>query len=416
MANRKITYRLYPTAAQAARLHQILVLHQRLYNAALEQRISAYALCGHSVSFAEQCANLTELRAEFPEYAALNAQSEQVTLKRVDLAFKAFFRRVKEGSDSPGFPRFKSVDRFSGWGYKTHGDGWRLIAGEGMRHGKLRLSGIGEIAIRGGARTPGEPKTCEIMRKGNQWYASVTIDCEPQRERGILGVGLDWGVDTFATLEFSNGATAEIANPRHTKSAAQELARAQRGLARKKKGSRNRQRAKAKVARTHAKTANRRKEFLHQQTALIIALCCLIATEQLKVKAMTASGKGGKRGLNREILSTSPAAFLQLLQTKAAEAGCEFVEIPTRTVKPSQTCPNCGRRRKKTLSERVHDCECGLRTKRDRAAARVNLNWALTGKPASPGWEPTGSVWSGCSLAVMKHESPPITANAVLVE
>lgn len=55
---------------------------------------------------------LTKLRAEFPEYKALNAQSEQVTLTRLDLAFQHFFRRVKSGAEKAGFPRFKSIDRY----------------------------------------------------------------------------------------------------------------------------------------------------------------------------------------------------------------------------------------------------------------------------------------------------------------
>ena len=48
-----------------------------------------------------------------------------VTLKRLDLAFGAFLRRVKVAKE-PGFPRFKSYDRFSGFGFKRHGDGFRF--------------------------------------------------------------------------------------------------------------------------------------------------------------------------------------------------------------------------------------------------------------------------------------------------
>src|SRR5205814_2322840 len=119
----------------------------------------------------------------------------QVTLKRVDRAFQNFFRRVRAGQSKPGFPRFKSFARFSGWGYKTHGDGWRLFTNERMKHGRLRLAGIGELKIRGQARSAGTPKTCEIMHKGECWYASITIACQPQREAGRLASGLDWGVE-----------------------------------------------------------------------------------------------------------------------------------------------------------------------------------------------------------------------------
>ncbi len=81
---RKITYRLYPTVGQAQSLDRMFESHRMLYNAALEQRVTAYRMCGESVSFKEQCRGLTELRAAMPEWAELNAQSEQVTLKRVD--------------------------------------------------------------------------------------------------------------------------------------------------------------------------------------------------------------------------------------------------------------------------------------------------------------------------------------------
>ena len=132
---------MYPSPSQEAALLDLLGMHQRLYNAALEQRIAAWQRTRTSVGFANQCTDLTELRAADETYAGLNAQSSQVTLKRLDLAFAAFFRRCKTG-ETPGFPRFKSLARFSGWGYKAHGDGFRFTPGDGgqsRKHGVLRL-------------------------------------------------------------------------------------------------------------------------------------------------------------------------------------------------------------------------------------------------------------------------------------
>ncbi|MEW5791494.1 MAG: hypothetical protein ACOY4L_11430 [Pseudomonadota bacterium] len=126
------------------------------------------------MSFADQCKALTQWRKAAPALAGLNAQSEQVTLKRLHLAFQHFFRRVKNG-ETPGFPRFKSLHRYPGWGYKTHGDGWKLRPGENGAHGKLYLQGIGLLPIRGKARTAGAPVTCEILHKAGRWYASVTL-------------------------------------------------------------------------------------------------------------------------------------------------------------------------------------------------------------------------------------------------
>jgi len=392
---RKVAYRLYPSRSQEAALLDMLGLHQRLYNAALEQRIAAWRLRGKSLSAYDQMRDLTDLRTADQGYADLNAQSAQVTLQRLHLAFAAFYRRCKRG-DTPGFPRFRSFERFSGWGYKTHGDGFRFTPGDGNRHGRLRLSGIGAIPVRGRARTPGEVKTCEVQHKAGRWSASLTISCQPQRGGGHTAVGLDWGVETFATLAHENGTYSSIENPRffaRTKSALEE---AQQNLARKAKRSKNRTKARKLVSAIHRKTTAKRHDFLHQQSAKIVASANLIVTESLSIKDMVRSARGTvespgrnvaqKAGLNREILATAPRAFLDMLRYKAAEAGVEFIEVPSRKVKPSQTCSGCGAQRKKPLSQRHHLCACGVVLSRDQNAARINLLWAL----AHTGREPTG--------------------------
>lgn len=91
-----------------------------------------------------------------------------------------------------------------------------------------------------------------------------------------------------------------------------------------------------------------------------------------------------KAGLNREILDTAPALLVQLTRYKVTETGGEFLDAPTRKLKPSQTCPACGARQKKSLAERWHSCPCGHTEPRDAASARVVLNWALHGSPSAP--------------------------------
>jgi len=402
---RKITYRLYLTKKQELAMGLVLRLHQQLYNAALEQRISAYKKQKKSLSYVAQARELTVVRAEMDEYKLLNAQSCQVTLTRLDLAFKNFFRRVKAKEKKVGFPRFKSLARYTGWGYKTHGDGWKLLAGEKNKHGFLRLSGIGHLKIRGAAKHLGTPKTCEIQHKQGKWYASVTIDCEATRTSGQESVGIDWGLETFATMAKYDGNSESIKNPRFLKTQLRALKTKQQSLSRKKRGSKNRQQAKQAVANLHAKITNTRKEFLHQTTAKIIKNSALIAVEKLNIKGMSSAGGSYKKGLNREILSAAPGLFHQMLKYKAEEAGVEWVEIPTRQVKPSQTCHGCGRQEKKTLFMRKHACECGVSCSRDENSAKVILNWALFGSAS-------GQELSRCggALAPVKQETPSIAA------
>ena len=405
--NRKVTYRLYPTTQQEAVLLNTLRLHQRLYNAALEQRITAYRMRKISLSYVDQAKELTKLRAEFPEYKALNAQSEQVTLTRLDLAFQNFFRRVKLGSDRAGFPRFKSFDRYPGWGYKTHGDGWKFEFGKHLKHGRLHLSGLGFLKVRGKARNLGVPKTLEIQCKQGCWYASITLLTSPQRVSGKKAIGIDWGLETFATVSNSDSSISVIANPRILRKKLKELKSKQQSLSKKKLGSNNRKRARKQVTKLHLKVANGRKDFLHQTTNKLVRDSALIAVEQLNVKNMTASGGAYKKGLNREILSAAPSGFHQMLRYKAEEAGTRWIEIPTKIVKPSQTCHGCGQQEKKLLSVRRHVCSCGAVCGRDENAAKVILNWALYGNA-------TGQelAWCGAGTLVsaVKHETPPIVA------
>ncbi len=255
IVNRKVRYQIYPSAKQRSKLEAILVLHQRLYNCALEHRIGAYKHDKTSIGFKDQCKELTELRKQFPEYDALNAQSEQVTLKRLDRAYQNFFERMKKG-EKAGFPRFKSLERFKGWGYKSHGDGWRFFAGKKGINGYLRLSGVGHLQARGRPRKDdiskdrilGEPKTMEILHKNGKWYASVTFKKPmPRRLSGDRILGIDWGTAKFLTIVDSFGNQAEIANPRLLKKVDLNLRQAQKRLSRKKRGSQNRKKAKERV-------------------------------------------------------------------------------------------------------------------------------------------------------------------------
>lgn len=391
---RKTTYRLYPTPKQAAALAQLLCSHQQLYNAALEERISAWAKARKSISYADQCKSLTQLRTELPEWALANCSSQQMTLRRLNKAFAAFFRRVKAGQE-PGFPRFKSLARFPGFSFKGHGDGWRFTPGADWRHGTLRLSGVGQIRARGQARQGGEIRSSDLLHKDGCWYLSLTLAvAQPERERtGNGAMAYDWGVETFLSGITHAGDRVNIDNPRWWQQAKGEIVALQQAVSRKaNKRSNRRRKTVRRLAAARAKVARKRLDWAHQQTAALAGKYALVATEELTLKNMTRSAKGTaeepgrqvaqKAGLNREILDTAPGLFTSLLRYKVLETGGEWVDAPTRQLKPSQRCPSCWRVEKKTLSQRVHDCaHCGHKESRDTASARVVLRWALESKP-----------------------------------
>jgi putative transposase len=364
--HRRVTYKLYPSVKQADAMERVCDLHRALSNAALQERCDAWRLSKVAIGFAAQCKSLTQIRREDPAYLKLNAQSLQVTLKRLDLAFGHFFRRVKAGQ-KPGFPRFKGKDRFPGFGFKSHGDGFKFEPGANWQHGKLRLSGIGTMRVMGEARTPGQVVCCDIQRKADGWYLSLVVACEPHRERtDDLVAGLDWGVETLATLCHGPMEFEQVENDRLLAQEQDAIKHAQRALSKRLRGKRSKSAAKAKrlLAKRNRHLANRRKDRNHKTTATLAASHAVIITEDLSIKNMTASARGTveepgknvrqKAGLNRAILDTSPGNWLSLLTTKAEEAAGRVILADTRAEKPSQTDPIDGSRRKKTLNERDH--------------------------------------------------------------
>jgi putative transposase len=214
-------YRIYPTKKQARLLTEQLALCAELYNAALQERRDAYKLCGKSISFTQQSAQLPDIKAARPEYEAIYSQVLQDVLHRVDKAFGAFFRRVKAGQQ-PGYPRFKSRFRYDSLTYPQTGFGID-------EQGKLCLSKIGHIKLVQHRPCKGVVKTCSIVRSATgKWY--VVFSCD-EVEPAMLPpsdqqVGLDVGLKVFAYLSTGE----HIDNPRFFRQEEKALAKVQRNL------------------------------------------------------------------------------------------------------------------------------------------------------------------------------------------
>ncbi|GIV58573.1 MAG: hypothetical protein KatS3mg042_1486 [Rhodothermaceae bacterium] len=156
-------YRLYPNRAQAAVLSEMLETHRRLYNAALEERRTAWENERRSVRYGEQSARFKEERRSNPYYARLNFSSAQATLRRLNRAFEAFFRRIKAG-ETPGYPRFKGRSRFKSICFPSYGDGCKMREDE---QGRLRLylQNVGQIKVKLHRPWEGTIKTVTVKRE-----------------------------------------------------------------------------------------------------------------------------------------------------------------------------------------------------------------------------------------------------------
>ena len=145
-ATRSLSFKLYPSPAQAEVMLRKHMMLKDLWNASLEERIGAWRK-GVRIKRSDQEKALKIVRAEVDGWRGLvHTHEAQVVLKRLDLAFDGFFRRLRAGQ-YPGFPRFRSADRFRGWGYKEHGNGFKVEIRDGGRHGHAR----GRAVVRQGS-------------------------------------------------------------------------------------------------------------------------------------------------------------------------------------------------------------------------------------------------------------------------
>ncbi|KAB8332908.1 transposase [Scytonema tolypothrichoides VB-61278] len=395
MATRRVTFRLYPTSLVNQKLHYHRKLHKDLWNAAVYNRKTQYQKLGHSVNYYEQQNSLPEFKQTWVEYQDVNSQALQATLKRVDLAFQRFFNGLGK------YPKFKSARKYKGWTYPAI-SGWK--AHTTGKHGYLELSKIGQIQMRGEARLWGQPTTCTIMFKNRKWYASITVEVDnvllkkSRRTKVSNVIAIDMGcLDALTTAWIDEEETeitgyAQVIAPkflRKTEAKIKKLSKEKRrkrapSFKKKIKASKRWKKAVLRVGKLQTKAANQRQDWIHQVTKRISFRHGTVVTEALNVKNMTKKAKKGskrkrqKTGLNKSILDVGIGKFLQTLEYKLKEAGGVYVELPTKSVKPSQTCPKCGTQKKKELSERVHQCDdCGYIQHRDKAACEVMLSWAF---------------------------------------
>lgn len=339
-------FRIYPTAGQACRAAQCLRDHQRLYNAALEERREAWRMGKVGIRYGQQSAQLKDIRAVDPDQGRWSFSSQQATWRRLDKAMAAFYRRCRAGDKRAGYPRFKALDRWDCVEWPSDGDGcrWKPEAG------RVKLQGIGHVKVRAHRAVRGRVKTISLKREGRRWYVVLSCDDVPARPLPAAGreIGVDVGVARFATT--SDGEV--IANPRFARESADELAAAQQALARKKRDSANRRRARAKVAEVHRRIRNRRCDFHHKTARTLVNECDVIALEDFRVVNMTRSASGtleqpgtgvaAKSGLNKSILDAGWSQFASILAGKAEEAARRVVFVnPART---SIDCHQCGRR------------------------------------------------------------------------
>jgi len=360
-------FRIYPNKEQTNILNSTLELCRNLYNIALEQRIKGYKQ-GYHINYLTQAKELIDLK-ENSNYSLVYSQVLQSTLKQLDKAYQNFFRRTKIGQ-KPGFPRFKSKDRYNSFTYPQY---TKLT----MKENKITIPKIGDIKIKYHREIQGNPKTLCIKKVNNKWYTILSCDNIPIKEKVkniVNKVGIDLGLINFLTTSNNE----KIDNPRHLKQSLDKIKDLQIKLSSKKKGSNRRNKIKQLLSKTFEKVTNQRNDFLHKLSHWLINKYDLICYEDLKVKEMLQieNPKYMKRNINRSINDVAWSKFIGMLLFKAEEAGKEIIKVNPRNT--SKQCSLCGFiKMDLKLDDRIYRCNnCKISLDRDyNASCNIFKSW-----------------------------------------
>jgi putative transposase len=352
---RTFKFRLKPTKSERNKLSQTLELCRWVYNETLAARKNAWEQDRKSISLYETAALLPTWKREHPELKDVHSQVLQNVQARVDLAFKAFFRRMKAG-EKPGYPRFRGYGWYDSFTFPQ--------SGFELRDSSLLLSKIGAIKLLLHRPIEGRIKTLTIQRDAvDNWYACFVCEVEADPlPFSTLAIGIDMGLACFAKL--SNG--ADIDNPHFFRRDEKELAKAQRKLSKAEKGTPERAKSRKVIQHIHQRITNRRRDFAHKKSRELVNTFGFMAFEDLRIKNMLQNHRLAK--------SISDAAWRQLIRYttyKAENAGRVVVLVEPRNT--SKQCSCCGTMVEKSLSVRVHFCPiCGFIMDRDQNAA-INI-------------------------------------------
>jgi len=314
------------------------------------EKNNAYKEKGENMSRVDIQNWMQKHKHEVPSLKNVHSQVLQEITFRLDYAYQNFFRRVKEKGAKAGFPRYQGEGRYNSFTYTQ--------SGFKVEEDKLYLSKIGWVKIKQHRSIEGEVKRITITKSPTRkWYACFIceVDIKPAKKLK-KAVGIDVGIESFTTD--SNGESVNY--PRHYEKAQKNLAKLQR-----KHQKRKTKKTRKALATAHEKVKNKRKDFLHKTSRKLVNENQTIVFENLNVKVLME-----KHWVSKQIADASWATFISYVTYKAEWAGRQVVLVnPAYT---SQTCSQCGFRKHKPLSQRIHKCSCGLELSRDHNAA-INI-------------------------------------------
>jgi len=280
--------------------------------------------------------------------------------RNLDAAYQNFFRRVKQGTEKKGFPKFKSRHRSR----KVF-----TVRGTKVETGRIRLpKPIGWLRLAERGYLPEGRYYTEavtISERAGEWWVSIQLEAEVPGLNGNQGIiGVDLGVKALATC--SDGTAFD--NPRTLQKYEKQLARLNRELSRRQKGSANWKKTKEKVRKLHAKIARVRAHTNHDISRHVTAntLPEVVVLEDLNIAGMVKN-----HHLAKAVSDAAMGELSRQIEYKAEWYGAELMRAD-RWFPSSKTCSRCGCIKDElTLADRTFTCDdCGFEIDRDLNAAK----------------------------------------------
>ncbi|MGQ9483334.1 MAG: RNA-guided endonuclease InsQ/TnpB family protein, partial [Chloroflexus sp.] len=239
---------------------------------------------------------------------------------------------------------------------------------------RLRLSGIGRVAVRWHRPLAGRVKTVRITRRAGRWDACFA--CEVAAAP-LAATGKDVGIDVGIASLITTSEGEQVAHPAWYRASQRTLRVLHRRVARRTKGSTNWRKAVRMLQRQHERIANQRNDVLNKLAHGLITRYDRIALEDLRITTMVRN-----RHPATSIVDAGWGYLVRHLTSKAEEAGRVVVLVDPRYT--SKTWSRCGHVvQEQTLADRWIACACGLSLDRDHTAAINILNRAGQARWAS---------------------------------
>ncbi len=208
MPTRRITYRLYLSAYAVRKLH-LAQKTSRLWLSALFQR-----------------GRLRDAKGVPPRAIACALLTQSYAIAK--------------------YPKFKAKRRYRGWTYSEL-SGWEVQTNMGV-NGNLELRDL-KLSIPMGRK----PTICTIIWSNNKWYASITVNCVPQRPDFGCKVAI-----ATSNGEFIESPKFQAKAAEKVKQLSKQLRRKRRPEKRKTKVSRRWRKTQSQISKVRRKVANQR--------------------------------------------------------------------------------------------------------------------------------------------------------------